>query len=207
MTGIQMSTSRPSNFGASISYYKIFRAGRQLSRRLRWVAHPRLIRTRWRYLTNDRAGGPPFLDLAFVVPTIHGAPSRMIPLDHSSDSCSSLCGCPVLRRLCEGWVVSVSVLVPPFTSNPSIYPAYTNSLPLTKSELLHGRSSFSASKAGQPLPTLRKPSEGWGTQKLRLNFVVICSSGIIRTEAPSFVETTDTMRPRVGHPPRRPLSS
>ena len=46
---------------------------------------------------------PPFAKLAFVVSRIHGAPAR-ITLDQSSESCPSFCGCPILRRFCEGWV-------------------------------------------------------------------------------------------------------
>jgi hypothetical protein len=42
----------------------------------------------------------PFSRFAFVVPQF---------TDPSSDVCPSLCGCPILRRLCEGWVFSVSV--------------------------------------------------------------------------------------------------
>jgi hypothetical protein len=38
-------------------------------------------------------------------------------------------------------------------------------------------------------------------QELRLNFEVTYLSGIILTKAPSIVETTDTKRTRVGHPP------
>src|SRR5580704_19759618 len=86
------------------------------------------------------AGGWPTLSqLPFVVPTIPGTPARIIPLHHSSDSCPSLCGCPILRRFCEGWVflvsvlvsVSVSLLLPRFPSNPSTHPVCTSSLPHT----------------------------------------------------------------------------
>jgi hypothetical protein len=86
-------------------------------------------------------GWPTFSQLPFVVPTIPGTAARMIPLDHSSESCPSLCGCPILRRFCEGWVfsvlvlvlmlVSVSLLLPRFPSNPSTHPVCTNPLPHT----------------------------------------------------------------------------
>jgi hypothetical protein len=39
-------------------------------------------------------------------------------------------------------------------------------------------------------------------QELRLNFGVIYPSGIILTEAPSIVKTTETKRRSMGHPPR-----
>ena len=51
------------------------------------------------------------------------------------------------------------------------------------------------------VPPFAKPAKSGAPARTRLNFEVTYPSGIILTEAPSIVETTDTKRTRVGHPP------
>src|ERR1700729_2394990 len=126
-----------------------------------------------------RVGGWPTLSqLPFVVPTNPGTPARMIPLDHSAESCPSLAGAPSFADFAKGgcfrcwcWCqlnVDISVLVPRFMPNPSIHPAGTNSLPHTDKTGNYSRPVVLfvfRIEASQPFPTLRKPSEGWGTRK------------------------------------------
>jgi len=122
---------------------------------------------------SGRVGEWPTLSrCAFVVPTIHGAPTRIIQLDHSSESCPSLCGCPILRRFCEGWVfsvlvlvlvlvsVSVSVLVPRSTSNPPTVRRPQTLLPTLIRPVTAPRVvSFSASKTVNPIPPFANPAK------------------------------------------------
>ena len=163
-----------------------------------------------------RVGGWPTLSqLPFVVPTNPGTPARMIPLDHSAESCPILCGCPILRRFCEGWVflvlvlvsVSVSLLLPRFPSNPSTHPVCTNPLPHTDKTGNYSRPSCfvrlpnrSKSTPSHPSQTQRRMGHPQGP---RLNFGVNYWSGIILTEAPSILETTNTKLRGAGHPPKK----
>ena|SRR5579862_536703 len=98
----------------------------------------RPVRIEISFVAQSRRVAHPF-STSIRSPTIPGTTARMIPLDYSAESCPSLCGCPILRRFCEGWVfsvlvlvlVSVSLPVPRFPPNPSTHPVYTNSLPHT----------------------------------------------------------------------------
>ncbi len=146
---------------------------------------------------------------AFVVPTIHGTPTRIITTRPSSESCPSLCGCPILRRSCEGWVfsvlvlVSVSLLVPRFPSNPSTHPACTNLFHILIESVVLRAQLFVfriENKSTPSHPSQNQRSMGH-PQELRLNFGVIYPSGMILTEAPAIVETTDTKQRRMRHPP------
>ena len=153
-------------------------------------------------------GWPTLSQLPFVVPTNPGTPARMIPLDHSAESCPSLAGAPSFADFAKGgcfrcwcwcwcWCqlnVDISVLVPRFMPNPSIHPAGTNSLPHTDKTGNYSRPSCFVRLPNRSKSTLSHPSQTQRRmghpQELRLNFEVIYPSGIILTKPPSIGETT-----------------